>query len=300
MTNAGSNIAPEVAAHYGISVLPVRIVAGNESRDVREVTLEDVDTWVRNESRFPYLLGTSAAEFAAHFLAVGKRDPNVLVLMTSRKLMQSYDSARAAVRTVKGHPQGEALQLEVVDTAATDVASGLSVIYAAEAQRAGQPFEALRGLTEAFAARVRSVFAVRTLENITLGGRASFLKAWIANVLKVRPLLTLEDGEIVPMGRYPAEGDPVEFIVQGIVERVGDSPGPIWLAIGHGGCPEDARRLTERLRARFDVQFVLHRPLAAGVYLHGGPGSLIASVARLDGLPWEPTRCPPVSSVVSP
>lgn len=291
--NSGPNVPAELVSHYGLSVLPIRMVADEVEHDVLDVTHGDVDRWVASGKQFPYLLGTSAAQFAARFLKAGEDDPELLAIMTSRKLMQSYDSARAAIRTLEAHPRGRMLSFELVDTGVTDVSAGLAVVYAAEAARGGRGIAELPGLLGEFCGRVETVFALRTLENITKGGRASFLKTWIATLLKVRPLLSFEDGEIVSIGRYPAKEDPVGAIVEGIRERVGGDEGPVWVAIAHGGCPDDADRLRVRLQEILDVRYVLSRPLAPSVYLHGGPGSLIASVVPLQGLSWVPTTPAP-------
>ena len=291
--NSGPNLSPELVAHYGLEVLPIRLVVDGDEHEVADVSRDDVDRWVKTAKEFPYLLSTSAAEFAAGFLRIGEDASELLALMTSRKLMQSYDAAKAAMRTLEHHPKGRSVSVELVDTGSTDVAAGLSVLYAAEALAAGHPTHEVARWTEAFATQTTSVFALRTLENITKGGRASFLKSWLANLLKVRPLLSFVDGEIASVGRYSANQDPVDALMDWLQESVGlDERRAVWVAVGHGGCSDDAERLLERLHYAFDVRYGLVRPLVPSVYLHGGPGSLIVTVVPLASLPWFPTEPP--------
>ena len=289
--NSGPNLSPELVTHYGLEVLPIRLIVDGEEHEIADVEQADVDRWIQSAKEFPYLLSTSAAECAAGFLRAGERSSELLALMTSRKLMQSYDAAKAAIRTLEHHAKGRSMSVTLVDTGSTDVAAGLSVIYAAEALAAGHSVQEAAQWTEAFASHTTSVFALRTLENITKGGRASFLKSWLANLLKVRPLLSFVDGEIASVGRYSANEDPVEALLRWLAENLGfDERRPVWVAVGHGGCLDDAERLLERLHGVFDVRYGLVRPLVPSVYLHGGAGSLIATVVPLDVLPWFPSR----------
>lgn len=287
--NSGPNLPPELIDRYALEVLPVRVVAGGSEHEIADVGHEDVDGWVRTDKEFPFLLSTSAAEFASAFMRLGQRTPELLVLMTSQKLMQSFDSANVAIRRLATHPKGREISVNLVDTRSTDVAAGLAVIYAAEAVAAHHPTHDVAKWIEAFAGQTTSVFAVRTLDNITKGGRASFLKSWIANLLGVRPLLSFVDGAIASVGRYSSNEDPVEALLRWLEENIGfDTRRPVWVAVAHGGCPDDAQRLLERLQEVLDVRFSFIRPLVPSVYLHGGPGSLIASITSLAELPWSP------------
>jgi DegV family protein with EDD domain len=202
LTNPGANLPAALIEHYGIFLTSSNIVVDGEQHDAREgLSLEQVDAWVESAEEHPYVLGTSAAEFARSYLEIGEQDPEILVVMSSRKIIQSYDAARSAVRTLESHPVGRDLRIRVVDSTSTDLGLGLPTLAAAEAARAGFGLDECAELVEAMAARGRFASIPRTLDNLVRGGRASFLRGWMAKMFGLRPMLSVVDGEAQMVGK---------------------------------------------------------------------------------------------------
>ena len=209
LTNPGSNLSPEVIARYEVSVTPQKIVVDGVEHDTRDgVDFATIDTWVRTAREHPYVLGTSAAQFAGFFRDLAKEDREILAVMTSRKIIQSHDAAVAAARTLKTQAAFADLDVAVADTGSTDVGAGLAVILAGEARAAGLSLADTADLLEAYRRESRTAFTVESLEFLVKGGRATTLRAFLANLLKVRPLIGFEDGELKAMGKMPASSDP--------------------------------------------------------------------------------------------
>ena len=286
LTNPGANIPAELLAPYDVALTSSSIVVDGETHDVRSgARLEDVDAWVAGAREFPYVLGTSAAEFVKRYVELGAdRGTEVLVVMSSRKIIQSYDAACSAVRTLTARASA---RINVVDSAMTDLGMGLPMLAAAAAAKEGATLDEATHLTEAMAAAGRFVFVPRTLDNLVKGGRASFLRGWLAQVLGVRPVLAFVEGEAGLVSKCSAKADHCEVIADQ-VETMLHAGGPSWVGISHGGVPEDAQRLADLLRERFDPQLLLVREISPSVYLHAGPKCLGAVVFPLGGLPFVP------------
>lgn len=206
-------------------------------------------------------------------------------MMSSRKIIQSYDAACSAVRTLAAKVHDP--PVVVVDATSTDLGLGLPVVFAAEAARAGLPLSEVASAVEAMAVAGRFAFVPRTLDNLVRGGRASFLRSWLANVLGVRPILSFVEGEPTLVGKCSASADPAVVIADWLVGKV-PAGVPAWVGVCHGGAPEDADRLSAMLRERYDVRLGLVREISPTVYLHAGPRSLAAVVFPLANLPWQP------------
>lgn len=287
LTNPGANLPAELLREYGIVLTGSSIVVDGESHDVRDdVALDTVDGWVATAHEHPYVLGTSAADFARHCLEIGEEDDEILIVMSSRKIIQSYDSARSAARTLDTHPVGRKLRIRVVDSVSTDLGLGLPVLAAAEAARAGFDIDAVAGLIEALADRGRFAFVPRSLDNLVRGGRASFLRGWMAKMLGLRPLLAFVDGEPQMVGKCSVKDDHPRVLSEWLGKQL--PAGRAWIGVSHGGVPDEAERAAEDLRERFEGVYVLVRPLTPTVYLHAGPKAIGAVVFPLDGLPWIP------------
>jgi DegV family protein with EDD domain len=286
LTNPGANLPPEVYERYGIHLSSSTIIVDGEVHDARDgIALADVDRWVKEAREYPYVLGSSAAEFAKLYLEIGvDRGEEILVVMSSRKIIQSYDAACSAARTVGERP-GVA-KLAVVDSAMTDVAMGLPVLVAAAAAAAGLSIAECAAATRKFADGGRFFFVPHTLDYLIKGGRASFLRGWAAKLLGLRPVLAFDNGEPAMAGKCGAKDDLAEVLAQWLTRAI--PAGPVWIGIAHGGVPDDAARLGEALRRHYDVELMLIRETTPTVYLHAGPGILGAVVFPLTDLPWHP------------
>jgi DegV family protein with EDD domain len=293
LSNPGVNLSAETLAHYQIALSSQQIVVDGVRHDplTEEISLAQVDAWVAKAREHPHTLGTSAAEFATTFRRISDEDPEILVLVTSRKVVGSYAAAVAAAKQLAEHPRHRHVRIRVVDGRVADIGVGLVVALAGEARRAGLSLDAVADLAEAAAERIRLCLFVAKLDNLVKGGRASFLRAWFANVLQVRPLLTFRDGELVAAAKVRATDDPSEVIAKFLEEAIGPANG-VWVGVAHGDAALAATLTAKALRRRFEPVFSCVKPLSPSVYLHVGPGGVAAYVLPLDGLPWQPSAPP--------
>ena len=283
LTNPGANLSREILDRYGIAITPQRIVVDGQVHDTTEPPpLATIDEWVKRAKVHPTIEVNTQAEFIEAFRKDGQRDPAILAIMNSRKLMGSYDAAVKAAQSIAAP-----LHVEILDSKTTDQGCGLTAVLAAEALRAGLEIPRVMSMLKSFVDAQCTLLTVETLDNLVKGGRASFLKALFANLLNVTPLITMKEGSLTNIGRIPRGSSVPEAMAGWLFERLG--PGrTVWLAISHGGSPARAASLEAALRKRFDVRHVSTRAFQASVYLHVGAGALGAFVCPIDGLGWEP------------
>lgn len=293
VTNPGTNLPPHDIAGYGIEMLPQQIVVDGEHHDTRDaMELEMVDEWVDGAAVHPFVLGTSAAEFAGHLTRIGSVEREILVLLSSRKLIPSFDACNTARKTLQRHPRWMNLEVRIVDTRATDVAAGLVTAYAAEAAATGRSLDEVAALCSEFAHATTTTFLVTDMKNLVKGGRASFLKAWAARFLGVRPILSFVDGQVEAVGNFKVTEEPTVVLRDWVLDRLKSRARRVWLAVSHGGVPNDAQTLASELVSSLDVERSFALPLAPSIYLHGGRGCLVAAITELDGLSWSPAPRP--------
>jgi DegV family protein with EDD domain len=287
LTNPGANLPPELIEFYRIEMTSTTILVDGEEHDCRtRMSLERVDEWVAKAREHPYVLGTSAAEFASQMIAMSSEDPELLVVMSSRKIMQSYDAALSATRTLERRKTSDALRVRVVDSSSTDLGLGLLVLAAAEAAAAGRGLDETADLVETLADRGRFALIPRTVENLVRGGRASFLRGWMAKMFGLRPILGFVDKEVQAVGKCSTKDDYPEVLAKWFSAHIDEKR--VWVGVMHANIPADAARLLELLRERFDVAYALVQPITPSVYLHAGPEALGAVVFPADILPFAP------------
>jgi DegV family protein with EDD domain len=290
LTNPGSNLSPAQIDRYRVMVLPQRIVVDDEAHDTREpIGFAEVDRWVATARRWPSTIGTTAAETVSAFQqAVREGAKHLMVVTTSKKIINSYDAAVLASTTFLASGQGRGVKIAVVDTGVTDIGAMLVCILAGEAMRASLPWDEIESVVQTAAAQTRMCLSVATLDNMVRGGRASFLRRVVADVLGVRPILAfMPDGAIGAAGTFRKRGESFDKLMEWMKGEI--EPGRRVLAAAlHTADEGPAAVLLERLHRTYDVAASFARPVAAGVYLHMGPGAIGMAVTPIDRLGWTP------------
>lgn len=291
VTNPGSNLDEDFAHAKDVDLLPQKIVVDGISHDTRNtIDFSQVDAWVKKAAKHPVVQGTTEQECLDLFSRLAKKDKELLVVMSSRKIIGSHDAAVAAGKQLmrSSDPALAGVKVEVVDSYLTDAGAGLVTLAAVQARRAGLSLQATAEFARTFARRNVNTMALATLENLIKGGRASFLQAWVANFLNIRPLISFVDGALESVGRMSSKADMADKLDEHFSSRI-DPKTAVWLAISHGNAPDKAQHVARRLQERYRCEFTLMRPLSTSIYLHAGPGSVLAMMLPLDGLPFRPT-----------
>ena len=132
--------------------------------------------------------------------------------------------------------------------------------------------------------------SVATYENLIRSGRVSKVKAWLAEMLDVRPILSLDqEGRIAPTDRVRGRDQLVTRVLQRVDRALTPRPKSVRFGIAHAEAPDAAERLRTALVAA-------HRPrdcfvaLATGVLAtHTGLGAWAVFYQIEDGTPSRPS-----------
>ena len=189
-------------------------------------------------------------------------------LHLTSKLSGTFESAQRAAEQLGGD------RVRLVDT---ETAS-LSVALLAEAVdrrlEGGTTDEEISGLVQRFMGSNRVVFTVATLEYLQKGGRIGKAQALAGSLLNVKPILTIEDGVVVPLGRVRGRQKALEEFARLFAAETEDKEG-LRLAIAHANAPEWVDVLTDmaqKVRPKATLELV--EPLGAVVGTHAGPGAV--------------------------
>lgn len=284
LTNPSSNVPESALAHYDVLLARQQIVVNHVSHDTRrELPLSVLDGWVGSSRDFPKVVGSTTEDLVPVFLQAIEKDPELLVVVTSKRLITTYHSAQAAAAKVKA--RAPHAHIQIVDTLSTDLGAGLQIIAAGEAKRAGRSMKDIVTLLTAMSDAGRAGMHVHDLTNVMKSGRSSLLRAWSATLLQVRPMMGIADGDLRVLGRIRTKDDPVLALANYFSERIANGR-RIWLGVAHGGDPALAARCLAEFGTRFDVAYSLTRPLSSSTYLYMGRGALAVFVIPVDDLPW--------------
>jgi fatty acid kinase fatty acid binding subunit len=189
-------------------------------------------------------------------------------LHLTSKLSGTHESALRAAEQLGGDI------VRVVDTETASLACALLAEAIDRRLGRGTTDEEIEELVARFKDVNRVVFTVDTLEYLQKGGRIGKAQALAGSLLHVKPILSVRDGVIEPVGRVRGRQKAVAEFAKLFAAGSDDRDG-LRLAIAHANAPEWVDILTtmaHEARPRATVELV--ETLGAVVGTHAGPGAV--------------------------
>lgn len=266
VTDSTSDIPAPLAQELGISVVPLSVIFGDEVyKEGIEITHDlFYDKLVRSKV-MPTTSAPSVGDFLSVYEPLLKETDEIVSIHISSKLSATYNNACQAAKQLAD----QGVRIEVIDS--LSVSFGLSFIAqaAARAASAGASVEEIREIAGRMIPRLRIFVVLDTLEYVRRGGRIGRARAFLGAVLKVKPILSFQEGEVHPEERVRTKALALERLLQ-----IATSYRIKQAGIGYSTNPQDADDLKHRLEAMapgVDVQIVRLGPVLG---VHGGPGTL--------------------------
>ncbi len=249
-------------------MVPLTVHFGDEEvRDYVDLAVDEFYERLRTSPHHPRTSQPSPGTFAAVYAELLETHDHVVSIHISSKLSGTCASARAAAGDFPG-------RVTVIDSLNVSMPLALAVTRAQQALDEGVAPDEVAGLLEAARLRGDCLFSVPTLEYLQRGGRIGRAQALVGSLLGVRPLLAIEDGEVVPAGKVRGADRVLPALVDEFLRRAAPY-GEIDVAIGHAADPAAAAELEARVRAaRGGIRSVRVLTLGAVIGAHAGPGAL--------------------------
>ena len=197
---------------------------------------------------------------------------DVLVLAFSSGLSTTYQSAVIAADELREkYPERT---IYVVDTLCASLGQGLLVWYACKKRDEGMSLEELHTWAEENKFHLCHWFTVDDLMYLKRGGRISAATAVIGTMLKVKPVLHMDDeGHLINMFKVRGRKAALEAIADKLGE-LGKGYDNSTVFICHGDCLEDARYVEKLVREKYGVKDVFINYTGAVIGSHSGPGTV--------------------------
>lgn len=282
VTDSTADLPTELATRHQVHVVPLSVTFGRDVyRDGVDLVPEAFYKLVRRrEGTHPQTSPPAQAEFLANYRMVVERS-DVVSVHLSERVSHTVVNARAAAK--EGRKEFcrlrgvDAPVLEVVDSMQVSTGLALMVLMAARMAQRRLPAHEIRARLEAMRPRVHLLFVADTPEYLARGGRLGKTQAWLGGMLGVKPILGLEEGEIVPVDRVRRAEAAYPRVVELLKQRV-DVTRPVMVGIGHAVAPVAAVRLRSLLQDSFTVSEVIENEIGPVVGAHVGRGCVGAAM----------------------
>jgi DegV family protein with EDD domain len=164
------------------------------------------------------------------------------------------------------------VRIEVIDTHNVSLCQGWMVIEAARAALEGKSLDDILALLMKMMPVTKMIQTADTLKYLYMGGRIGHAKHMVGTLLNIKPLIGMEDGEIVPLGQTRSRQKAYAMMADLVASTVGKM-GKIKIAYVHAGALIEVEKLRELVESQLDCVETIVAELSPALAVHTGPGT---------------------------
>lgn len=215
-------------------------------------------------------------DFTAVFDKVAASGDSAVVITLSSKLSGTFQSAMIAAQDYDN--------IYVVDSSSVAIGGGILVERALQLSEEGMDAKTIAEVLEEEKKKIVIVALLDTLEYLKKGGRISKTTAFAGNVLNIKPVVSVTDGEIRLIGKARGSKMGNNLLIQEIQKAGGiDFTKPVLL--GYTGLSdalllkytEDSQHIWEK-----GLDHVRYTMIGSVIGTHAGPGAIAVAFFQND------------------
>jgi DegV family protein with EDD domain len=281
VADSSADLPDAVLDRHHIALVPLQVMFGDETfRDRVELKPEDFYRKMRVSKAHPTTSQPTPGEFVRVLRDARAEADEVVAVLLAARLSGTYQSGVMAAKA------GGIERVHFVDSASASLGLGMQALRAAELAESGWDAAGIAAELRRIRKQSGCFLTVDRFDNLLRSGRVTRGKAWLAGMLDVKPILSLDDqGGIVPVDRVRGRVNVVPRVLSLLEKRLSPRPHAVRFGIVHAEAPEVADRLRAALVAAYRPKdcFVA---LATGVLgTHVGFGAWAVFWQVEDGAP---------------
>ena len=269
ITDSTCDIARETVERFGISVVPAYVLFGEESfRQGIDINPTQFYSRLQSSPQLPSTSQPTPRDFTGAMEPLVSAGDQVVCITVPKELSGTFNSATQAAS------QFDDSAVTVIDAGTASVGHTLQVIAAAE--DAAAPDATLDSVVSAARTRAGRSYGfamVDTLEYLQRGGRIGKAQAFMGSLLKVKPILKVADGEVLPVDR-PRN---LRRGLQRLEELVREQGPASKLAVAYTTDAGPAEEMRDRLSDLADPENTYTLQIGSAIGTHVGPGAVAVS-----------------------
>jgi DegV family protein with EDD domain len=245
-------------------VVPLYVNFGTESyKDGVELTAQQFYECLRTSSELPTTSQPTPGDFATVYEELADYE-RVFSIHLASTLSGTFQSAATAADE----------RVRLIDSESASVAISMLALAVQRRLERSTTDEEVDALVAHYLATHRLLFTVDTLEYLARGGRIGKARAFAGQLMNVKPILTITDGEVVPLKRVRGNRKAFQEFVDALDSQTQDSPA-LRVGIAHADAPERMAELEKMVRdLRPQASIEQETSLGAVIGAHAGPGTV--------------------------
>lgn len=269
VTDSSARLPADLLAPWDIRVVPLHVLVDGE--DLRD----GVDEMPADLYQRPQVstAGAGPSELADVYRTalVDSAGDGVVAVHLSTALSSTCGAAQHAATEFGG-------MVRVVDSKSAGMGTGFAALAAARAAGTGAGLDEVVAEAESAASRVKAFIVVQRLDNLRRSGRIGATASWLGTALAVKPLLRIEDGNLVLAQRVRTTSKATAAMVEQVLDTVGERRAA--LAVQHVDNPAGAADVAATLASALPACGpAVITDLGPVLGVHLGPGAVGVVVA---------------------
>lgn len=275
VTDSTSYIPKEIKEKLDIEVVSLNVILDGES--YREVDIKNEDFYKKMEEtgEIPTSSQPAISEVLEIFKNIVSNGDKIVGIFMSSEMSGTYQTANMIKEMVlEEYPEAE---IEIVDSRTNCMQMGYGVIVAAREAKNGKDIQDVVLKANDTLSKSRFLFLPETLKYLKKGGRIGGAQALLGGLLKITPILTVEDGKTTVYSKVRTKKRAVETVANKVVEDMLEK-GLGEITIHHINCEDEGIALKQNIEAKLKEHGletnVLIESIGPIIGLHVGPGSI--------------------------
>jgi DegV family protein with EDD domain len=202
---------------------------------------------------------------------LGQDSEGIISVHLSSKVSATYDAALRGKELVSN----KKCPIEVVDSRLVTIPLALLAMAAARSAASGKNMDEVRDHINRLIPAIRAYGILDTLKYIVKGGRLGRASGLVGSLLPIRPILTIKDGMVTPVGASRTRSG----AIAGLLERLKSISNNVEaVGIAHSSPDEEVASFADKMKAFLPGIKPMIAKLGPAIGTHGGPGTILVAM----------------------
>lgn len=269
LTDSTSYINENTMKDLDIRLVSLNVIFSDAS--FKEVELDNKTFYkMMEEKGIPSSSQPSVDEIYKEMEKAVSANDSLLCVFLSSDMSGTYSTAHLAKEMILEHYKNA--EIEILDSRSNCMQLGFAAVVAARAAKEGKSLEAVKKIANDNIKRSRFLFIPDNLVYLKKGGRIGGASALLGNLLKIIPILTVDNGKTTILKKVRTKKN---AIIEMIEKMMQDSQayGLCEIVVHHINCYDEAKELVNYLQSKLNIAINIY-DIGPVIGLHVGPGAL--------------------------
>jgi len=268
-TDSTADLSPEILETRNIKIVPLYVRFNDESyKDSIDITTPELYKKFETYGFLPKTQAASPGDFEVFFKKFLDEGYKIVHISIGSKISATYKSALLAIDLL------ETKDVYVIDSANLSSGIALLVLKASDLKDQGLSAEEIHQEITKLVPKVSSQFAIKTLDYLHKGGRASGLSAFVGSVLRIKPIIQVNDGKLDVYKKSVGKmSKALDVMIDDLVNLNGEIDDN-YVFITHSLAPDSFEYIKNRVEKEVKVKHILEGHAGCVISSHCGEGTI--------------------------